>query len=209
MFTGIIEEKGIVRRVYTGMDHDARIGISTTFKNISIGESIAVDGVCLSVISYESSEIEFDLSPETLKRTTIGNLSTGSMVNLERAMKADGRFSGHIVQGHADCVAVVKSIVSQAKMKEVTFELPVKSLFLLEKGSVAVNGVSLTVNRVSGRLFSVMLIPITLENTNLRTLIKGSQVNIEFDIIAKYLANLVKKQDSAVDEDFLKKHGFF
>lgn len=186
MFTGIVEAVGTVQSLESG-----RLCISLPDAwpgdPWAVGESVAVDGCCLTVVSFEHGLV-FDLSAETLGRTSLGGLSPGVSVNLERAMKADGRFGGHIVQGHVDCAAI---LLERPDSGEWLFGLdPAFDKYLIDKGSVTLNGVSLTVVSPLEGEFSVALIPHTLKVTNLGALAVGSQVNVEFDVIAKYLEKL-------------------
>ena len=186
MFTGIVEAVGTVRSLVPG-----RLCLDAPGAwpgdPWAVGESVAVSGCCLTVVSFEDG-LEFDLSAETLSRTTLGGLSAGSSVNLERAMKADGRFGGHIVQGHVDCVGSVIATPSSGEWRfsvEASFDR-----YLIEKGSVTVDGVSLTVVSPGSGEFSAALIPHTLRSTSLGSLSVGSKVNVEFDVIAKYVEKL-------------------
>lgn len=187
MFTGIIESTGRVVRV-SSLELEVASGIGT----LGLGESIAVNGVCLTVTSFEEGRFTADLSEETLRRTALGRLDIGSPVNLERPMRADGRFGGHIVQGHVDGVATVTRVEQQPVSIEVWFTLAEPQLrFLVEKGSVTVDGVSLTVASLTSAEFSVALIPHTLSATTLAALGPGSVVNIEVDVVAKYVQRLM------------------
>jgi riboflavin synthase len=189
VFTGIIEELGTVREI---SQRQLDLSRPSTFDDLKPGSSIAVSGVCLTIVKLDHSSIAFDLSPETLKRTTLGGLKKGDMVNLERAVKADGRFEGHIVQGHVDCVGRVGKVRKEGKEgTTLTVSYPRQLQgFIVEKGSIAVDGVSLTV--VACRLsltahsFSVALIPHTLQTTTLGSLKVGDSVNLETDILGKY-----------------------
>ncbi|MEI7892469.1 MAG: riboflavin synthase [Myxococcales bacterium] len=195
MFTGLIEEKGILRRrVERGPG--ARLSITCKLgerEPLVLGESIAVDGCCLTVTSFDTTSFEVDASAETLSRTTLGPLAVGSLVNLERATKLGARMGGHIVSGHVDGVGTVTSRRSVGDALEVTFELAVSlARFVAEKGSIAVNGVSLTVNRVDQSHFTVALIPVTRGATNLDGLTVGQTVNLEVDLLARYVARFLE-----------------
>lgn len=191
MFTGLIEQRGtLAGRTRRGPGARLRVhGLAPSF--LVLGESIAVDGVCLTVDAITPEGFEADASAETLERTTLGALELGSGVNLERALAVGGRLGGHIVGGHVD---VVSSLVEKRPLGdavELDFALPaVLAHLVAEKGSVAVNGVSLTVNRVTDALFSVVLIPASQRVTQLHTLRPGARVNLEADVLARYVARL-------------------
>lgn len=185
MFTGIVEQVGQVVSLGNG-----RLSLQAAGSDWVLGESIAVNGCCLTLVSSEPN-LAFDLSDETLRRTSLGALSQGSLVNLERAMPATGRFGGHFVSGHVDALGEVVEIVPQELGTRTRFAAPEEyARYLVDKGSVAVDGVSLTVVQPLGAHFDVWLIPHTLENTNLRAARVGSKVNLEFDMIAKYVERL-------------------
>jgi riboflavin synthase len=191
VFTGIVEATGSVQRVWP-LGIEIACAIGSEGDGPALGESIAVNGVCLTVASVTAEGFTADLSEETLRRTALGRLDAGSVVNLERPMRADGRFGGHIVQGHVDGTATVRRIEGHQGSTEVWFSLPPAHLrYLVEKGSVTVDGVSLTVASLDGEGFSVALIPHTLEATTLGSLGRGTVVNIEVDIVAKYVQRLM------------------
>lgn len=190
MFTGIVEAIGTVNRLTT-TERTARLSIAHAgyFNEAIIGESISINGACLTLTQTQSSIAHFDIVPETLRRTTLGQLHPGDTVNMERAMPANGRFGGHIVQGHVDEVGRVQSLRSLGDSREMTVEIsPEIHRFIVEKGSIAVNGVSLTVASVSSNVFSIALIPHTLASTTLGRLREGDRVNLESDILGKYVA---------------------
>jgi riboflavin synthase len=205
MFTGLVETKGsLVRRTQNG--RDARLVIRGDLvvsgrDPIVLGESIAIDGVCLTVdVIVEPGEpgksptvFEADASSETLEKTTLGSIAVGSAVNLERALPIGGRLGGHIVSGHVDGVGrVIEKIPTGAALK-VVFEAPAElARFIAPKGSICVSGVSLTVNNVSGSSFDVMLIPHTRDKTSLDGLAVGARVNLEVDVLARYVARLLE-----------------
>jgi len=194
MFTGIVDHTGIIRE----MNRTPRglvLRIESEFTEIVLGESIAIDGVCLTVTQFEGGTFSVELSPETEKLTTCRNYQSGSLVNLERAMKASDRFGGHWVSGHVEQTARISKIVSHKEFKEMVFSgvANERHSFLTPKGSITVNGVSLTMNEVYEDGFSVMLIPHTLERTNLKDLAEGSEVNIECDWMAKMVVNEVRQ----------------
>jgi riboflavin synthase len=200
MFTGIVEELGEVISVTAHGDSAVlRVKARTVAADIVHGSSIAVNGVCLTVIgqspapgSQPSVELDFDVMAETLKRSVIGALEAGQQVNLERAARVDSRLDGHIVQGHVDGTAVVLSRTPGTDWESVRFALPDDlARYVAEKGSVAVNGVSLTVSAVGDDWFEVGLIPETLRATNLGDRAVGDPVNLEVDVLAKYTERLL------------------
>jgi len=187
MFTGLIESVGLVRAIEP-RGKGARLTIETDLtERLSTGESLAVNGCCLTVTGQKSGTVFFDLLAETISRTNLGNLNPGARVNLERAMPADGRFGGHFVQGHIDTTAEVYLTEISGLDLNLAIELPEAGKpYLIEKGSIAVNGVSLTVASLSEDRFGLWIIPITLQKTNLGDLRKSHRVNLEYDLIAKY-----------------------
>jgi riboflavin synthase len=192
MFTGLIEMLGkvtAVRKTAAGMGLVVDIGAMAA--GAKIGDSIAVSGVCLTVAKISGRAAEFDVSGETVARSTLGKLSIGAAVNLEQAMRADGRFGGHIVQGHIDGTAAVKDIRKKGDFYDVTFAAPKELLDeIVVKGSVAVDGISLTVAAMDKESFAVAVIPVTWKHTTLGKLKIGGAVNIETDVIVK----TIKKQ---------------
>lgn len=191
MFTGLVQEVGTVERVMPGGMTDLWIRASLGGEELALGESIAVDGACLTVVEREGGEFRVQASPETLRRTTAGRLAAGARVNLERAMRLSDRLGGHLVLGHVDAVGEILSRRPEGDSVVMTFRLPpaLAPLFI-EKGSVAVDGVSLTVNEVTSDRFSVALIPETLQRTTLGQKGAGEPVNLEADMIGKYVARL-------------------
>ena len=193
MFTGIVEEIGTVIAVERGSG-DARLVLSgpTVTQGTQIGESIAVDGVCLTITSGVDGGFAVDVMPETLTRTGLGAFEVGSAVNLERAMRADGRLDGHLVQGHVDGTGVLLSRDPGSRWDDLVIGLPSGlARYVAEKGSITVSGVSLTVTTVTPDSFGVSLIPTTLAATTLGRLVVGDQVNLEVDVIAKYVERLL------------------
>jgi riboflavin synthase len=189
MFTGIVEELGEVRD-RTGAS--LTISCSLVDEDSPIGASVAVNGVCLTVVDRPEHALSFDLSPETLARTALDRLETGSPVNLERPVTLATRLGGHLVQGHVDGVGRVVDVHRNGESADVSVEAPEKlGRYLVEKGSVAVDGVSLTVARLDGSRFTVALVPHTLEVTTLGFVGAGDPVNLEIDVIAKYVERLV------------------
>lgn len=230
MFTGIIEDVGTLaefRRTGTG----ATVVVSTRLGNAgetALGDSIAVDGCCLTVTRFGDGRFEADLSAETLARTTLGSLAAGRRVNLERALAAGARMGGHIVQGHVDSVGSIASIREDGETRVLRFRCDAGLRpYLAEKGSVAVNGVSLTVNEVTPDGFGVTLVPFTLSHTTFGDLKDGAPVNLEADVVAKYVLRGLqaltggklpqgsgeppggaRTRGRIVTLDFLKEHGF-
>lgn len=199
MFTGIVEEVGEIVRVGRAGD-SARLSIrgATVTSDARPGDSIAVDGVCLTVVGLDGDVFTVDAVPETLARSTLGGKAAGARVNLERAVPAGGRLGGHIVQGHVDATGVLLDRAPQDRGERVRFSLPpALARYVVEKGSIAVDGVSLTVAAVEAGAFAVALIPATLELTTLGAKRVGEPVNLEVDVVAKY----VEKQVAAYAEE--------
>lgn len=193
MFTGIIEERGRVEELVRQGD-SARMSIaaSTVVGDAQHGASIAVNGVCLTVVEHSPTSFTVDVMAESLDRSSLGALQPGSPVNLERAVRADGRLDGHIVQGHVDGVIQLRGRAEHEHWTEVTFSLPERlAPYVAEKGSVALDGVSLTVASVGSDEFSVCLIPTTLALTTLGGRAIGDPVNLEVDVLAKYVERMV------------------
>lgn len=216
MFTGLIETVGSVRTLKrVGGGGRLSIAASLSARELQLGESIAVNGACLTVVEFGEGYFVADVSPETLERTTLTTLAPRSKVNLERALRLGDRLGGHLVSGHIDAVAEVVERRQDANAIRFTFRLPNEFLsYLVEKGSVAIDGISLTVNQVGTEVFSVAIIPHTLEQTTLADLQTGGRVNVEVDILAKYVERLLgtrvtpPPKRSGVDLDLLAKHGF-
>ncbi|KTD11597.1 riboflavin synthase alpha chain [Legionella gratiana] len=190
MFTGIIERKGTVISNWS-REGANRLVISSAFEQLQVGESIAVNGVCLTLLPSDGFDLCFDVSPETLNRTTLGRLRSGDEVNLERAMLASTRFGGHYVSGHVDAIAQIHFIKQMNEFVEIElsgFDANAM-LYLIPKGSITVEGVSLTINSVAEQRIKLMLVPHTLLNTTLSFLKPGQEVNIEFDYLARMVAH--------------------
>jgi riboflavin synthase len=190
MFTGIVEEVGVVR--WAGRSGDVarvEIGAKTTLEGSDLGASVAVNGVCLTVTERSGDGLAFDIGPETLARTTLGRLRAGDPVNLERPLRLGGALGGHLVLGHVDGIGTVEVVTRVESTARVRIALPGPELepLLIPQGSVAVDGVSLTVAALGARAFEVMLIPHTLEATTFGGLAAGGAVNIETDVIGKYV----------------------
>ena len=215
MFTGLIEDLGRIREVVQGAE-SYRLTVATSLPTaeLTLGESIAVNGVCLTVVQFGNGCFCADVSPETLKRSSLAGLKAGSRVNLERALRLSDRLGGHLVSGHVDSVATLAS--RQALGNAVRLEFILDAAFMryvAEKGSICIDGISLTVNDLTPAGFSVMIIPHTLAETTLQFCQPGVSVNIETDLISKYLERLLNKDSDPATKDalsleFLAKHGF-
>lgn len=193
MFTGIVEKTAQILSVTT-QGNGIRLTINTGWHDIQCGESICVNGTCLTALG-DADQAEFDISPETLDRTTFSQLNQGDWVNLERSMPANGRFSGHYVTGHIDTRAKLIDVSQSGEYSVMTLSLledKQATWYLIPKGSITVNGISLTINHVKETLIEVMIIPHTLVRTNLSNLTIGQLVNIEFDYFAKIIAHQVR-----------------
>ncbi len=211
MFTGIIEETGTVERLDSSpIGCRLHIKAHTVLENTKIGDSIAVNGVCLTVTSMTSKGFTADVMPETLRRSSLGTLHSGSSVNLERAMAANGRFGGHIVAGHIDGTGKIKSHKPESNAVVVTVSTDSTILrYIVEKGSIAIDGISLTVTAVTKTDFSVSLIPHTAKETTLLSKKAGDIVNLETDIIGKYVERLMNtEKGNGITQSFLIENGF-
>lgn len=217
MFTGIVEEVGTVRSVVSGqISGELAVRASKVLAGTRTGDSIAVNGVCLTVTSLLPDGFTADVMPETLRRSNLGRLRCGAKVNLERAMAADGRFGGHIVSGHIDGLGTVAEHRREgnAVWVRITASAEIMAL-IVEKGSVCIDGISLTVASVSDDSFQVSVIPHTGSETTLLTKAVGEPVNLENDVVGKYVqrlmqpaANRTKPAESRVTMEFLAEHGF-
>lgn len=196
MFTGIIETMGTIRQVLDrpgGAGRTLSIVAPPVIDGLKIGDSIAVNGTCLTVTSIGPDQFDAEAVPETLRLTNIGDLSTGHFVNLERPMRADGRFDGHIVQGHIDGIGEVESVVPEGEGKRLRVRFPeALDRYIVHKGSVTVDGISLTVADIDSGWFDVAVIPHTIEVTVLGQRQAGDKVNLEVDVIAKYVERMLE-----------------
>ncbi|WP_335871660.1 riboflavin synthase [Bacillus sp. 2205SS5-2] len=218
MFTGLIEEIGVIGAVSKKTESmELYIKCSTILSGLAIGDSIAVNGVCLTVTTYTPSSFTADVMPETFHATSLKVLPLGSKVNLERAMKANGRFGGHFVSGHVDTTGVIKRKEYIENALYLNIHLPKEFMqYMMEKGSIAIDGTSLTIFSVNDQesCVTISLIPQTQKDTSLSSKKKNDVVNIECDMIAKYLNRLLKKENgsstsnSSINVQFLKQHGF-
>lgn len=216
VFTGIIEEIGVVKSIRMGAQSAViTIQAKKVMEDIHVGDSIAANGVCLTVTSFDKNSYSVDVMHETLRRTNLGTLKSGSRVNLERAMAADGRFGGHIVAGHVDDPGVITSMEKDDNAIWITIQTTPSVLkYIVEKGSITIDGISLTVAKVDDKSFAVSVIPHTGANTTLLEKKPGDTVNLETDMVGKYVEKLLRyeekdeKTQSGITMDFLKNHGF-
>ncbi len=189
MFTGIVEEVGRVREASR---HRLVVAATTVLEGAALGDSIAVNGACLTLTAHVGDSFAVDLSQETLERTNLGGLTTGDPVNLERALTPQSRMGGHIVQGHVDGVGTLASLAGERETMTLTVAAPAElDRYIVEKGFIAVDGVSLTITGVRDSLFTVAVIPYTFEHTTLGSKQAGGAVNLEVDIVAKYVERLL------------------
>lgn len=213
MFTGIVEELGIIRKIsISGHSGSITIEASKVLEGTRIGDSIAVNGICLTVTSMASDSFTADIMAETVRRSSLKGAVSGDKVNLERAMAADGRFGGHIVSGHVDGTGTIINMHREENAVWVTISAePSIMKFIVEKGSVCLDGISLTVAKVGATDFSVSIIPHTGEETTLLRKKVGSPINIENDVVGKYverLLNFKNNESTGITMDFLKKYDF-
>lgn len=188
MFTGIVESTGIVKEVISNGSNRTFWIESPISRQLKVDQSVSHSGVCLTVEELNSNSHRVTAIKETLKKTNLGDWSAGTNVNLERSLQLGDRLDGHIVQGHVDAVAICKNVIEKNGSWEYTFEFPKKfASLIIEKGSIAINGISLTAFSVKGKNFTVAIIPYTFEHTNINKVTKGTIVNLEFDMIGKYL----------------------
>ena len=210
MFTGLVEALGTVVAIHrTG--GSARLTIAAPFEasSIPLGDSVAIDGACLTVVAIGQGSFDADVSHETLARTTLADAHVGRGVHLERALRVGDRLGGHMVQGHVDFKARVRTVRRGGDAWDLTFEIPTEQgPYIVDKGSIAIDGVSLTVNATGAGWFGVTVIPHTATHSHLLDRGVGEWVNIETDIIGKYVVQAVRGTAGGVDMDFLKKHGF-
>ncbi len=206
MFTGSIKEIG---KVIAAQRRSLVIAAEEVLKGIESGGSIAVNGACLTVTNFEAASFSVDITPETLKRTNLGLLSAGDRVNLERPLALGGELGGHLVQGHVDATGRVASITSDGEAMLIRFEAPPEVMsYVVEKGFIAVDGVSLTVVTKNARSVQVSVVDYTRRHTTLGNRKAGDLVNLEVDIIAKYVEQFSQARGTGITVDFLQKHGF-
>ncbi|MFD1437320.1 MULTISPECIES: riboflavin synthase [Acinetobacter Taxon 24] len=217
MFTGIIESLGKVESLQSvGGDVRLRIGTSLDMSDVHLGDSIATNGICLTVIEWGENWYAADVSRESLNRTTLGTWKVGQRVNVEKAMLPTTRFGGHIVSGHVDAVGEITVVREDARSIYYEVTAPAEiAKYLAEKGSVTVDGISLTINHLRGNVISLNLIPHTAERTNIGTWKTGAKVNLEVDVLARYIERLMlgdkaaeTKEQSKLSMAFLAENGF-
>ncbi|TDO83499.1 riboflavin synthase alpha chain [Halanaerobium saccharolyticum] len=216
MFTGIIQEKGKFLRKYKGSSkYQLEIKAEKVLANIKKGDSIAVNGVCLTVVDFGSDYFRADVMPETLKATNLGELQRDAVVNLEQSLRPDDFIGGHFVTGHVDSTAVVNSIKTEENARVVELKVDQETeKFIVQKGSVALNGVSLTVMEIDNNILKVSLIPESWSETNLSMLAAGDRVNIETDMLGKYVYKMLansketEQSESEISKNFLAENGF-
>ena len=216
MFTGIVEEMGVVQSVdRTLAGTRLTILASRILDDLPIGASVSVNGACLTVVNHSNQNFSTEVSPETLSVTTLGDLAVGTPVNLERAMRVNQRLGGHLVAGHVDAVGNVRSRQQDGNAIVLTIEAPKDILrYCVQKGSIAIDGISMTINNVTDRTFSLSVIPHTAKETTLGLKQPGDGVNLEADLIGKYVERLLQERGQAtpraapvIDKDYLKKKG--
>ena len=215
MFTGIVETIGVVKSTQR-VAGDVRIVVSAPGfeqRDVSLGDSIAINGVCLTVVEYKTPDFAFDVSLESINHSLIGDWTVGSRVNLEMALLPTTRLGGHLVSGHVDGLAQLISLSEEARSWRMMFEAPeTLKKYIAKKGSITINGISLTVNSVDDRRFDINVIPHTFEVTTLGDISVGDKVHIEVDLIARYLERLlsgeVNSTEQGISNDFLAQHGF-
>lgn len=211
MFTGIIRAKGTITAL-NRQGGDVRLTVSSEglpWSEYELGDSIAVNGVCLTAVALHAQGFDTDVSVETLNVTALGKLDVGSDVNLEPAISLGERLGGHLVSGHVDCVGKVTSRTVDARSVRLSVEIPREyAHYVAKKGSVCIDGVSLTINEVSGNCFELNIIPHTAAVTILDDYVVGTLVNVEVDLLARYLERLLSKDGDNISLDFLKAHGY-
>ena len=218
MFTGIVEGIGTVRGIrFLGPEAIVTIGVPASFSDCRPGESVSVDGVCLTVTGIKGDLFTLDVSAETMRRTTLGTIKQGALVNLERALRLSDRLGGHLVSGHVDSTGMLEKIekVQRSWIIQIGIDRPL-CRYLMEKGSIAVDGISLTINRCMGDSFNVTIIPQTASMTTILRKKVGDRVNIEIDVISRYIERFLSHDKvatpggpaSRIDRDMLIRHGF-
>ncbi|MBM4276557.1 MAG: riboflavin synthase [Deltaproteobacteria bacterium] len=213
MFTGIIEGKGKVLRIERrGEARRLTIEFPSHLTDVQLGDSISINGVCLTIVEKKDQASKFDLSEETIKRSGLGELKEGDPVNLERALGLNGRLGGHFVTGHIDGIGVITEKIKERDFVNLRVRVPENvSKYVVSKGAVAIDGISLTVNECRGNEILLTLIPYTLEKTTLMDQRVGDHVNLEADILGKYVEQLISHKSAkpkGLDRSFLEEHGF-
>lgn len=196
MFTGLIEEVGTIQNItQLGGGKKIKIKANKVIEDVKIDDSIAVDGCCQTVVVFDKNTFEVVAIEETLRKTTLGSFKVGQKVNLERALRVGDRLGGHYVQGHVDCVGSIKKILKEKTDWLVSIQFPVEfKKYVVNVGSICLNGISLTVAKVENNLLTVAIIPHTFENTNLKNWKVGSKINLEFDILGKYVESILNNK---------------
>jgi riboflavin synthase len=211
MFTGIIKARGTVTAM-TRQGGDVRMTVRSPdmpWRDYELGESIAVNGVCLTAVKFHDDGFDTDVSTETLNVTALGQLTAGSSVNLEPALSLGERLGGHLVSGHVDCMGKVTARSADARSIRLSIEIPAEyARYVAKKGSVCIDGVSLTINEVSGNRFELNIIPHTAAVTTIDDYAVGTKVNVEVDLLARYLERLVSKDGDGISLELLKAHGY-
>ncbi len=211
MFTGIIKAKGSVAAIEKRAG-DVRLGITAAelpWADYAVGDSIAVNGVCLTAIRLYEAGFDTDVSVETLDVTTLEHLQVGDAVNLEPALRVGDALGGHLVSGHVDGIGKMTARADDARSIRMTFEVPAElARYVARKGSICVDGVSLTINEVSGNTFGLNIIPHTAEVTTMGTYEPGTAVNIEVDLLARYIERMLGSETGGLSIDFLREHGY-
>ncbi|MFZ7120891.1 MAG: riboflavin synthase [Eubacteriaceae bacterium] len=212
MFTGLIEEIGSVKNIVTGVN-SAQITIlaRNILEDAKIGDSICTNGVCLTITHLTKKEFTVDVMPETMRKTNLKKLIPGSMINLERALKVSDRLGGHIVSGHIDGLGIIKECTKEDNATWITIEPNQDILkYIIDKGSIAIDGTSLTVAYINNKIFKVSIIPLTKDKTILLKKKIGDEVNLECDVLGKYVEKLLAFRDrKTLDINFLKENGFY
>jgi riboflavin synthase len=199
MFTGLVEAVGDLRE-RTATDGGYRLRLACPFASVlSLGDSLAVNGVCLTVVSTSADDVHAEIGPETVRVTTLGALAPGTRVNMERPLRADSRLGGHFVQGHVDGIGVIHALRQETDFVWLTVGFPGElAPFIVHKGSIAVDGISLTVARLGADRFDVQIVPFTMEHTNLQASRPGDRVNLECDMVGKYVVRAIEVAGFAV-----------
>jgi len=208
MFTGLIEDIGKISEISASRNGKRfSVEVNLPISEIKIGDSISINGACQTVVLIQDNKLYFDAMAETLNRTNFNNFKKGDIVNVERAMQISSRLDGHLVSGHIDCTSKLIDIKDDGMAKVFKFEADTD--LIVEKGSISVNGISLTVSKLDKNWFEVSILPHTLENTNLKALNVGDFVNIEYDMIGKYIKKFTtKEKESKITREFLIENGF-
>jgi riboflavin synthase len=213
MFTGIIEDKGkVLRMELRGREKRLTLEVPSDLTDVQLGDSININGGCLTVVGKKGQAIQLDLSPETLEKTTLAKVKEGDKVNIERALRLSDRLGGHIVTGHIDGIGAITQRIQERDFLHLRIRIPQSaSRYVVQKGSIAIDGISLTVNDYREEEISLTLIPYTLEKTTLINKKVGDEVNVEADILGKYVEKMLDREGEkpkGIDLSFLREHGF-